>query len=248
MFFITFVKNKMTVALSLATQLADEIDKFPLGRCGPSDDPDKQYAYVAGFRDIAKRFVGAVKRIGDPDLSILMASLDTSPESITEAYDLRAELYVVIDVLNEVAQNPNYAANVASNAAFLNTEVLIQLKAIQGARLDLKKLVKMCEELNDVYARGNFISSALLLRAIMNHVPPVFGVTTFSDVVANAGRSVKAILTRLNDEARPIADLHTHIIMRATEQLPTKNQLEPYKAGFEVLIQEVLVRLSSDAT
>ena len=122
------------------------------------------------------------------------------------------------------------------------------MKAIQGARLDLKKLVKMCEELNDVYARGNFISSALLLRAIMNHVPPVFGVTTFSDVVANAGRSVKAILTRLNDEARPIADLHTHIIMRATEQLPTKNQLEPYKAGFEVLIQEVLVRLSSDAT
>ena len=231
----------MTVALSLATQLADEIDKFPLGRCGPSDDPDKQYAYVAGFRDIAKRFVGAVKRIGGPDLSILMASLDTSPESITEAYDLRAELYVVIDGKVKLGRT-------APDAAFLNTEVLIQLKAIQGARLDLKKLVKMCEELNDVYARGNFISSALLLRAIMNHVPPVFGVTTFSDVVANAGRSVKAILTRLNDEARPIADLHTHIIMRATEQLPTKNQLEPYKAGFEVLIQEVLVRLSSDAT
>lgn len=237
----------MSTALSLATQLADEIDQFPLGKCGPSDDPDMQYAYVAGFRDIAKRFVAAVKRIGDPDLSALVASLNISPEWISEAHDLRAELYVVIDTLNEAAQNPNYAANVASNAAFLNTELLIQLKAVQGARLDLTKLVKMCEELNDAYARGNFISSALLLRAVMNHVPPVFGATTFSEVVAHAGRSVKAILARLNEEARPIADLHTHFLMRANEHLPTKNQLEPYKAGFEVLIQEVLVNLSSDA-
>lgn len=65
----------MTAALSLATQLADDIDQFPLGKCGPSDDPDMQYAYVAGFRDIAKRFVAAVKRIGDPGLSTLVVGL-----------------------------------------------------------------------------------------------------------------------------------------------------------------------------
>lgn len=238
----------MTAALSLATQLADEIDQFPLGECGPSDDPDKQYAYVAGFRDIAKRFVAAVKRIGDPDLSNLVATLNTSSEWITDAHDLRAELYIVIDALKEAAQDPGYAANVASNAAFLNTDVLIKLKAIQGARLDLTKLAKMCEELNDAYARGNYISSALLLRAIINHVPPVFGFTTFSEVVAHAGRSTKAILTRMNEEARPIADLHTHFLMRPKEHLPTKNQIEPYKAAFEVLIQEVLVSMSSNAS
>ena len=56
----------MTAALSLAIELADEIERFPLGECGPSDDPDKQYAYVAGFRDIAKRFVAAVKRMAIP--------------------------------------------------------------------------------------------------------------------------------------------------------------------------------------
>jgi hypothetical protein len=234
----------MTAALSLAIELADEIERFPLGECGPSDDPDKQYAYVAGFRDIAKRFVAAVKRIGDPDLSDLVSGLDTSPQWISDAHNLRAELYVVIDTLKEASQDPNYAANAASNAAFLNTEVLLRLKAVQGARLDPGKLVKMCEELNDAYARGNYISSALLLRAIINHVPSVFGASTFSEVVSQSGRSIKAILARLNDDARPIADLHTHILMRQTEHLPTKNQLEPYKASFEVLIQEVLASLS----
>lgn len=235
----------MTAALSLAIELADEIERFPLGECGPSDDPDKQYAYAAGFRDIAKRFVAAVKRIGDPDLSGLVSSLDTSPQWIADAHNLRAALYVVIDALKEASQDPNYAANAANNAAFLNTEVLLRLKAAQGARLDPSKLVKMCEELNDAYARGNYISSALLLRAIINHVPSVFGVSTFSEVVSQSGRSIKAILARLNDDARPIADLHTHILMRQTEHLPTKNQLEPYKASFEVLIQEVLVSLSN---
>lgn len=235
----------MTAALSLAIKLADEIERFPLGECSPSDDPDKQYAYAAGFRDIAKRFVAAVKRIGDPDLSDLVSGLDTSPQWISDAHDLRAELYVVIDALKEASQNPNYAANAASNAAFLNTEVLLRLKAVQGARLDPSKLVKMCEELNDSYARGNYISSALLLRAIINHVPSVFGASTFSEVASQSGRSIKAILARLNDDARPIADLHTHILMRQTEHLPTKNQLEPYKASFEVLIQEVLASLSN---
>lgn len=235
----------MTAALSLATKLADEIEQFPLGKCGPSDDPDMQYAYVSAFRDIAKRFVASVKRIGDPDLSSMVAALDTSPELIADAHDLRAELFAVIDCLKEATEDPNYAANAASNAAFLNTEVLARLKAIDDPRFDVRKLLKMCEELNDAYARENYISSALLVLAIINHVPPVFGVSTFAEVVARSGRSLKAVLARLNEEARPIADLHTHALMRAMEHLPTKNQIEPYKASFELLMQEVLVRLGS---
>lgn len=149
--------------------------------------------------------------------------------------------------MKEASKDPDYAANAASNAAFLNLEVLLRLKAVQGVCLDPSKLTKMCEELNDAYARGNCISSALLLRAIINHVPSVFGANTFAEVVARAGRSVKTILARLNEDARPIADLHTQMLMRKTELLPTKNQLEPYKASFEVLMQEVLISLSDDS-
>jgi hypothetical protein len=105
-------------------------------------------------------------------------------------------------------------------------------------------LVRICEELNDAYARANYISAALLLRATINHVPTAFGVEMFGEVVAQSSRSIKAILGRLNEDARPIADLHTHLLMRRNDQLPSKNQLEPYKAAFELLIQEVIVKLS----
>jgi hypothetical protein len=84
----------------------------------------------------------------------------------------------------------------------------------------------------------------LLIRAVMNHVAPIFGEQTFAGVVASSGKSVKAILSRLEDGARPIADLHTHMHIRQRESLPSKNQIEPYKASFEILVQEIVARNS----
>lgn len=233
----------MSRKLSRLLELADEIENFSLGHCGPSDDPDKQTAYIYAFRDVAKRFVAAAKRLGDPDLSDLVVGLDTSPESITDAYDLRANLFGGIDYLKDAAEKPEYEQRVFSNVEFVGAALISQLQLVKSSAFDLAKLVRFCEELNDCYRRGNYLSCALLIRATINHVPPIFGVQTFGQAVAGAGRSVKTILSKLEDEARPIADLHTHMLIRAKEPLPTKNQVEPYKASFEVLIQEVLVQL-----
>ena len=59
-------------------------------------------------------------------------------------------------------------------------------------------------------------------------------------MAANAGRSVKPTLERLEREACPIADLHSHILIRARESLPSQHQLEPYEGSFELLLQEVM--------
>jgi len=239
----------MSTSLELSLKIGDEILNFPLGNCGPSDDPDMQYSYTCSFRDLAIRFVSAIKRIGDPDLSEQVTALDLNIENyISEAHLLKANLQPIIDQLNEVSLDPEYGASIASNSSFINLEVLGELKAIDNPQLDTKKLVKLCEELNDSYARANYISSALLIRAVLNHVPPVFEATNFNEIVSQSGRSIKAILKRLNEEARPIADLHTHILMRNKESLPSKYQIEPYKASFEVLIQEVIVKLAKEKT
>lgn len=235
-------KAEMSRALSLALEIAEEIENFPLGKCGPSDDPDMQTAYLYGFRDVAKRFLAAAKRIGDPDLSELIVGLNSSPEFITDAYDLKAELAGVIDYLREVAENPEYESGVKSKSAFLDQEIILKLKSIRPPPYDLTKLVRFCEELNDAYRRGNYLSCTLLIRAVINHVPPIFGVQNFNHVVSSSGKSIKAVLGRLEDEARPIADLHTHMLIGPKESIPTKHQVEPYKAAFEILIQEILAR------
>lgn len=236
----------MHTALSQAIKFADEIEKFPLSNCGPSNDPDMQTAYLYAFRDLAKRFVASAKRIGGTDLSSMIDNLNTSPDFITDAYDLRAELFGIIDYLKDVSANPNYQIEAVNNVSFLNNEILFELKSIENKKFDTKKLVKFCEELNDSYGIGNYLSCALLIRAVMNHIPPIFRAENFSQVVANSGRSIKAVLTHLEDQARPIADLYTHILIRSKEQLPSKHQIEPYKPSFEILIQEIIVKLNEN--
>jgi hypothetical protein len=230
----------MATALERALDLCREIEQFPLGRCGPSDDPDMQTGYLYSFLDMARPFVAAVKRIGDPDLSEQVAKLDLSIEYITDAYTLKAELQGVIDHLREVSADPTYGQSVKSNMAFLEPSVLAKLREIKPQKFDFIKLVQFCEELNDAYGRGNYLSCVLLIRAVMNHVPPIFGLNTFADVTAQSGRSLKSIFEQLEDNARPIADLHSHALIRNRENLPTKHQVEPYKASFELLIQEVI--------
>ena len=52
------------------------------------------------------------------------------------------------------------------------------------------------------------------MRAVLNRVPPVFGQTDFSQVVAHASRSLKENFGHLDDSLRKIGDLYTHQHMR----------------------------------
>lgn len=233
----------MPIAFERALELASGIEDFPLGKCGPSDDPDMQTAYVYAFLDLARPFVAALKRIGDPDLSEQVSEINLDIDLIIEAYTLRAELLGAVDYLREASASPTYGESVKSNMAFLESSVLNALRQAKSGKFDCAKLVRLCEELNDAYGRGNHLSCVLLIRAVMNHVPPIFGCRTFAEVTAQSGKSLKAVFRRLEDDARPIADLHTHLLIRAKESVPTKHQVEPYKPSFELLIQEVIARV-----
>jgi hypothetical protein len=146
-------------------ELAGKIEEAPIEECGPSDDPDKQYAYTCAFRDIAIRFISAIKRESDHELSELVSNLDTNiSDDIRDAHKLKAELLPVIDALRSKFDDPEYERKAIQNSAFLDSKVLSQLKGSTTKQFDLAKLVKMCEELNDCYGRGNYISSILLLR------------------------------------------------------------------------------------
>jgi hypothetical protein len=117
---------------------------------------------------------------------------------------------------------------------------------LKSNNFDFSKLIKLVEELNMNYKFGNYLSSLLLLRAIINHIPPVFGYKTFSEYVSQANRSTKSILQKLEDEARPIADLHNHMTIRKFENIPSKNQIEPYKPSIEILINEIINKVEED--
>jgi hypothetical protein len=60
----------------------------------------------------------------------------------------------------------------------------------------------------------------MLTRAILDHVPPVFGVNTFAEVAINhGGRSLKEAMSHLENGSRKIADLSTFTQRYGTERV-----------------------------
>lgn len=217
--------------------LGSDVENFQLGRCGPSDDPDMQTAYLYAFKDVATRFVAAAKRIDD--VEVKTASLNLNPESITDAYDLKADLVPIIDLIREKSHDPFWGEVKGQRHNLVEPAFLNRIKTLKNAKFDLSKFLRFTEELNENYDRGNYLSCALLIRAIINHVPPIFGCQAFAQVVANSGRSKKTLLGHLEESARGIGDLHSHETVDRFSAVPTKNQIDPYKPSLEILLSEI---------
>ena len=86
----------------------------------------------------------------------------------------------------------------------------------------------------------------MLLRAILDHVPPIFNMQNFSEVAnnySNGNRSFKGHMKRLDETARKIADSHLHVQIRSKEVLPTPVQVE-FKQELDLLLSEVVRILS----
>ncbi len=105
------------------------------------------------------------------------------------------------------------------------------LQGISGGKWDFTRLVELCREINVASHNRCHLATAMLLRTILNHVPPALGFTTFSEVANSHGgpkgqKSFKGAMQRLEGSLRAIADMHLHSPIRDREDVPTSVQVD----------------------
>jgi hypothetical protein len=103
-----------------------------------------------------------------------------------------------------------------------------ELRALASPDFDFTKLIRLCEELNTAFQEECYFATAMLTRGLLDHVPPVFGFKTFSEVANNyagGGKSFKETMQHLENAARKVADAHLHMPIRKSETLPTAQQV-----------------------
>lgn len=123
---------------------------------------------------------------------------------------------------------------------YIENSVILALSKISSKEYDLSKLIKMTKELNDNYSLGNYLSCGMLIRSILDHVPPIFKKKKFTEVVNNYGeKSFKDLIKPLEESSRKIADSYLHLPVRSRESLPTKIQIE-FKANMDILLSEII--------
>lgn len=122
---------------------------------------------------------------------------------------------------------------------YVDESRLADLRRLESSEYDLRKVIALCEELNICYRSQCYHAVAALTRALLDHIPPIFGFDTFVKVANNyaAGRSLKACLERLQGSARDIADTHLHQVIRRTESLPTRTQVN-FSNDLDMLLAE----------
>jgi hypothetical protein len=85
----------------------------------------------------------------------------------------------------------------------------------------------------------------MLIRGLLDHVPPVLGCKTFVEVsnnYAGGGKSFKDTMQHLELTSRKVADAHLHMPIRKSETLPTPQQVNCGQQ-LDVLLSEI-VRVS----
>lgn len=135
---------------------------------------------------------------------------------------------------------PESAFGRSAKPSYVAPSRIVELQGLAGARWDTRRLVCMLQELNSAHTHGLHMATAMLLRAICDHVPPIFGKGSFGEVANNiAGRSISSNLKHLENSLRSIADTHLHAHIRPREVLPTASQVD-FRQDLDVLLQEVV--------
>lgn len=114
------------------------------------------------------------------------------------------------------------------------------LGRLSTARFDCARLVAMCKELNDSASRGNAHAVIYLTRAILDHVPPIFGCDSFAEVASNYGgeKSFRRAMERLEKHSRHVADLFLHRMITKSEVRPNMKEVS-FDSELNLMLSEV---------
>lgn len=163
---------------------------------------------------------------------------------------LSDKFYLEIDNRNEIfkkkdlepASKKHYGKQ--KQTCFVDLTRINELKSIQNENFDLNKLIRLCEELNIAYNNECFITIPLLVRTIINHIPPILNAKTFNEVMNNysGGKSFKEAMNHLENSLRKVADLYLHMPIRKKESLPTFTQVN-FSRELDLLLSEIYIKL-----
>ena len=120
---------------------------------------------------------------------------------------------------------------------------------IQSASFDLARASALLHEMNESARAGNLHSLALLLRALIDHTAPVFGVRTFKEFINNTSlpKSLKKNFELLDNTLRNIADLFLHDHISGRVLLPTELQVD-FRQSLDQYLGHLIGQLKKAST
>lgn len=195
-------------------------------------------------RGLTSLYSSRIGRIGLPKGAKKSASNGIKYIINKHRADLLAKLKIAILKHNK-SLTSQQKTPLARTDLYVNENKITDLKNIKNSNYDLSKLIRYCEELNIAHRYECYMSIIMLVRSMLNHVPPIFGMDTFKEVANNykydglEAKSFRASMKNLENSSRNIADSYLHLPVRKKESLPTFQQVN-FIADLDVLLSEIV--------
>jgi hypothetical protein len=149
---------------------------------------------------------------------------------------------VLVAALNHVRREPMIGptSNKPKKPLYVDTETIGRLGSLTPTAFDLSRLIQMCRELNTNWENDCYLSVISLVRAIIDHVPPLFGKASFKEVANQMPQSKKKSVLNLDASSRNIADSALHQHIRRHDSGIDASQVN-FSQDLSVLLGEVMV-------
>lgn len=128
--------------------------------------------------------------------------------------------------------------------SYVSPQRIEELSRIKSNEFDLSKLIQVLKELNIAYLNEAYVSCGILIRVILDHVPPIFGSPNFRTFANQEcpGKTNKALMKSLEESSRKIADNLLHSTIKNKMTLPTENQVDS-KKELDVLLALIIEKI-----
>ena len=124
----------------------------------------------------------------------------------------------------------------------ISKEMIDKFRLKQHPKLKYSRLVVLLGEINSSWNNGNYNAVALLIRTVMNHIPPVFGFKKFEEVANNPKfiSSVKRALGTLQNSMKHLADIIAHEQISEKEPRSISGVEVDCRQSLKLLLDEIL--------
>jgi hypothetical protein len=199
-------------------------------------DPDSyMYAYSPElYREAQKKWLES-ERLNEQQSKNKAAGFHQNCENAH-----RKILAFLDGIIHETENSVAVPATMTLVSDYVNLQRIDELRCITSKLYDLSKLIRMCEELNICYSSCAYFATLMLVRSILDHISPIFGCRSFSEVTNNynGGKSFKEAMQRLENASRKIADSYLHSQIRNSESLPNSTQVK-FDSELDFLLAEI---------
>lgn len=237
------VEELLAIADSLAELKNRFINENPFGLFLTSDDQSRFKALALGARTIIGEALGHTSDFAFGITDAIHSGKNTfvGGPSLQGVSDVEALIRGAVRHVERRLRNPTIPTVASRKTPYVDESRISQIKSLQSDDWDFSKLGQLCVELNAANESDSRFATAMLVRAIADHVPPLFQCANFEEVPANWGESgsFKQLMEQLDESLRDIGDGILHDQIRPRETLPSEEQVD-FRQALDALLAEIV--------